>query len=346
MAIDGPSGSGKTYTALRFAFALGKRVVAIDTEHGSMSKYQGEVVDGHTWNWRVCELKHFDPQNYTVAMQEAARLRPDVLIVDSLSHAWEGIGGALEQVANSPSKNKYTAWKDVTPKHQRMVESLLSFPAHVIVTMRSKMEHVLEEDSKGRLVPRKVGMAPIQRPGMEYEFDVVCELDWDHRILVTKTRCSAVDGARAEKPGPDFVKPIIDWLNLGSTSQPAPGGRDTAAGGVETSPPAKPEPASSAGLMADSMAPVTPPADTSGQERASAEQIDLCKGLAKKLGMPLAAFQKAIAKRGAKTTAGLNVEGAANLISALQKKLEGQEAAKAPANPRQKTMVKEGDIPY
>ncbi len=222
MAVDGPSGSGKTYTALRFAHALGKRIVAIDTEHGSMSKYRGESPDDIPWQWKVCELQHFDPANYTTAIQEAAKLKPDVLIIDSLSHGWEGIGGALEQVEKSSSKNKYTAWKEVTPKHRAMIEAILAFPAHVIVTMRSKMEHVLEENEKGKLVPRKVGMAPIQRPGTEYEFDIVGELDWNHTLTITKTRCPAMDGIKTERPGPEFMQPVLAWLDDGEAlSKPA-----------------------------------------------------------------------------------------------------------------------------
>ena len=302
MAIDGPSGSGKTYTALRFAFALGKKVLAIDTEHGSMSKYRGDSPDGITWNWQVCELAHFDPQNYTAAMQEARRFNPDVLIVDSLSQAWEGIGGALEQVSQSKSANKYTAWKDVTPKHQRMVETILAFPGHVIATMRSKMEHVLEADEKGRMVPRKVGMAPVQRPGMEYEFDIVCELDWDHKLTVTKTRCPAIDGMQVERPGPDFMQPVLTWLSDGEAVA-------SEAGGVS------PDPGTDAS---------PPPADlrrsAGDNDRCTPTQVDAIKRLAVDLAMPIDSLRNVLHRKGVFKIAELTIRQADDLIQKMRLK--------------------------
>ena len=356
MAIDGPSGSGKTYTALRFGFALGKRVVAIDTEHGSMSKYQGESPDGIAWQWQVCELQSFDPQNYTSVMQEARKFRPDVLIIDSLSHAWEGIGGALEQVANSKSANKYTAWKDVTPKHQRMVEAILSFPAHVIVTMRSKMEYILEANERGKMIPRKIGMAPIQRPGMEYEFDLVCEMDWDHTLTVVKTRCSVVDGLRVEKPGPEFMQPVMAWLNseLPPESESAPKGSPGTPDGPAPASFYRQEkgqatilvtestsaPSSSGELMADAMAPVQSPPDTSQSDLASKAQCDRIKSLAKQLGMKPNGLALILAKRrGVRQTSELTVDEAADIVLAMTRKLQEREVAANPTQPAD-------EIPY
>lgn len=219
MALDGPSGSGKSLTALRFAFALAGptgRVAAIDTEHRSLSKYQGDEFDGCRFDFDVAELTYFSPDNYTRTIQAAAGY--DVLIIDSLSHAWDGLGGALEQVDNKGG-NRFTGWKDVTPLHRQMVEAILASPMHVIATMRSKMEYVLEPDHRGKMVPRKVGMAPVQRAGMEYEFDLVCDLDTTHQLAVSKTRCPAVDGQSAIKPGAMFLQPVIEWLDHGTRPQ-------------------------------------------------------------------------------------------------------------------------------
>ena len=139
-------------------------------------------------------------------------------MIDSLSHAWEGKDGRSEQVGRSSEKNKYTAWKDVTPQHRAMMEAILQSSCHVIATMRSKTEYVLEEDEKGRKVPRKIGMAPVQRAGMEYEFDLYCSMDWSHVMTVSKSRCRHVDGAIAVKPGSDFMRPVIEWLAGGSAA--------------------------------------------------------------------------------------------------------------------------------
>lgn len=219
MAIDGPSGSGKSFTGLRFAFALGKKVAVIDSEHGSIKKYQGDSPDGIPWDFHVHELHTYSPTEYTAAILDAAKEGFDVLLVDSFSHAWNGLDGALEMVAKKGG-NSFTAWKDVTPLHVRMVEAILSVPMHVVVTMRSKTEYVLEEDERGKKVPRKIGMAPIQRPGMEYEFDIYGSMDWSHVLTITKTRCRSIDGAVVVKPGQSFMNPVIEWLETGVVIAP------------------------------------------------------------------------------------------------------------------------------
>ncbi len=228
LALDGPAGSGKTYTALRFAFALAGpagRVAVIDTEHGSAAKYEGEKPDGIPWIWDGVMLEHFAPSTYEQAIKAAGSQGYDVLVIDSLSHAWTGIGGALEQVDRGAAKagNSFTAWRDVTPQHNAMVEAILASPCHVIATMRSRMEYVLEADERGKMVPRKVGMKPVQREGVEYEFDVICDLDDSHKLTVSKSRCSAVDRKIVVLPDAGFMGPVKEWLTSGAARVvPAP----------------------------------------------------------------------------------------------------------------------------
>ena len=224
MTLDGPAGSGKTYTALRFAHALQQvfpgKIAFIDTERGSASKYAGNSPDGITWNFDVLQLIDFSPERYTEGVLAASRGGYSVLIIDSLSHAWEGVGGALDLKARAGES--WTAWRSISPIHNRMVDSILQSPCHVITTMRSRMEYVPETDDKGKIISiRKVGLAPVQRPGMEYEFDLVCDIDWSHILTVSKSRCSVVADMKIEKPGPDFMRPIIEWLQAGiNTSEP------------------------------------------------------------------------------------------------------------------------------
>jgi hypothetical protein len=225
MAIDGPPGSGKTYTALRFAHALGGRVALIDTENGSASKYAGDAPDGIQWDFDALLLSNYAPTEYTAAIEEAGREGYAVLVIDSLTHAWSGKGGALE-IKDRQGGNSFTAWKNVTPLHNRLIEAILVSPSHVIATLRSKIDYVIEEevDERGRkkAVPRKVGMAPVQRPGTEYEFDVFGSMDWAHVLTITKSRCSAVADAIVSKPGPAFMEPILRWLNSGEATVATP----------------------------------------------------------------------------------------------------------------------------
>jgi len=232
IALCGPAGSGKTYTALRLAFELagwskdtrGGRVVLVDTEHGSGSLYAGEDPDGFPWQYDTCVLQHFAPTAYTGVLGAINAEGYDVAIVDSLSHAWEGVGGALDQVdkkAATAVGGSWGAWRDVTPQHRMLVESLLSCKVHLLVTMRTKVEYETQEtikNGKKKLAVQKIGTKPIQREGLDYEFDVVCDMDTEHLLKVGKTRCKHLDGVTSVKPGPELVAVYVKWLNSGEVA--------------------------------------------------------------------------------------------------------------------------------
>lgn len=213
MGLCGPSGSGKSYTALRIALGLGEKVAAIDTEHGSLSKYADE------FNFDVMDLYSYHPQNFINGIKDAEEAGYDVLIIDSLSHAWMGKDGVIEQKEKAEARqrggNSFTAWKDVTPLHNALVEAILQSKLHIIVTMRSKTEYIIEKNEKGQSVPRKVGMAPVQRDGMEYEFDIVADMDHDNMMIVSKSRCKDLSGAAIKMPGEETAQVIKDWLTDG-----------------------------------------------------------------------------------------------------------------------------------
>jgi hypothetical protein len=223
VAIDGPAGGGKSFTALRLAFALGSKVAAIDTEFGSLSKYAGDSPDGEgPFDFAVLELKRFSPSDYIAAIRDAEQSRFDVLVIDSLSHAWVGEGGILDQADKSQGRNGFAKWADLTPQHRKLIDAMLGSPLHLIATMRSKTEWVLEKDERtGKTAPRKIGTAPVQRDGMEYEFDLAVSVDQEHLARVHKTRCQAMDGATAPKPTAGFFKPYVDWLRTGTAPSPA-----------------------------------------------------------------------------------------------------------------------------
>lgn len=220
LALYGPSGSGKTYTALRIAKGLGGRLAVIDTERGSASKYAGDLV-----SFDVLELDSFAPATYVQAIQAADALGYEVLVIDSLSHAWMGKDGALEQVdraaKRSSSGSSFNAWREVTPMHNALVEAILQSRCHIIVTMRSKTEYVLETNERGRQAPRKVGLAPVQRDGLEYEFDVVAALDDEHNLVVHKTRCAALDRLVVQHAGEEVGQRLRAWLSDGAVQPPS-----------------------------------------------------------------------------------------------------------------------------
>ena len=231
MAISGPSGSGKTYTALRIARGLGAKIALVDSEFGSASKYADK------FEFDVCDIstnKH--PRQYINAIKDAVAAGFDVLIIDSITHAWEATKGEVDKVAAaSRSANTYAAWKEGTKIWDELKNAIASAPIHVIATMRAKTEYVLEEIN-GKKVPKKVGMAPEVRDGTEYEFDAVLEMTHDHFGRVGKTRCEEIDGWCGEKPGEELAAMLNNWLTTGAAQPPA-----TASAAQEAAKPAKRE---------------------------------------------------------------------------------------------------------
>ncbi|HEX9992485.1 MAG TPA: AAA family ATPase [Acidimicrobiales bacterium] len=210
VALAGPAGAGKTWTALEVAKVLGGRVVQIDTERGSGSLYSDRF-DYETVDW----LPPYDPRELGQAVVELGGSY-DVVLVDSLSHFWMGEGGTLDVVDAAAARsrgNSYAGWKEGTPAQNDMVAGLLASDAHVIVTMRSKVEYILETDAKGKQVPRRIGMAPVQRDGIEYEFTVTADLDHEHTLVVAKTRCDLIEG-KAYKRGhtAEMAETLAAWL--------------------------------------------------------------------------------------------------------------------------------------
>jgi hypothetical protein len=210
-AVCGPSGSGKTYTLLRLATELGGPIALIDTEHGSASKY------ADLFAFDVLELDSYDPLRLIELIDEAAARQYGVLCIDSLSHFWVGKDGELDKVDRAARRmqtpNSFAAWKQVTPIHNALIDKIISAPLHVLVSMRSKTEWILDRDDRtGKTVPRKVGLAPVMRDGIEYEFDVCGEMDQENTLQVTKSRCPKLSGGVFPKPGQEIAEVLKEWL--------------------------------------------------------------------------------------------------------------------------------------
>lgn len=212
LAIGGPSKSGKTWTSLVTAEAIvggvGKEGIAlVDSERDSAAKYADRFLFDHL----VLESHH--PERYIEAVNTAVAGGYEVLVLDGISPEWSGgVESLLELVdrftAEGASNNAFTSgWSKATPLHSRWIDVILRAPLHVICTMRVKTAYVLETDERGRSVPKKVGMQPIQREGLEYEFDIFGSLDspTSNTLTVEGSRYPSTipNGSVWPKPGED-----------------------------------------------------------------------------------------------------------------------------------------------
>ena len=213
LAITGPAGSGKTYSALQLAFGLGGKIAMIDTENGSGDLYS------HLGDYDIASIHApYDPRMYLQGIHEAEKEGYDIIIIDSLSHAWNGQGGLLDlQSKLTETKyrgNSYAAWRDITPIQNMLIDALIASPCHIIATMRSKTEYVQAENERGRTEIRKVGLAPVQRDGIDYEFGTVFDLSPEHLAVVSKDR-TGLFGDDIFTVNQDTGKKLRQWLDAG-----------------------------------------------------------------------------------------------------------------------------------
>lgn len=230
LGLSAPSGAGKTLGSLLLAYGIvgdWNKIGLIDTEEGSGELYVG--VTKH--NTMIGEFnyvrisKDYSPINYINAVRALEDIGCEVVILDSLTHAWAGTEGLLDKQSKIANKsgNSYTAWRDVTPQHNALVACMLQSPAHVIATMRSKVEYAMQEGDNGKKKVVKLGMAPVQREGMEYEFTAFFDIASDSIATASKDRTdlfSTVNAAgtldkRSFIITPEIGKELLAWINTG-----------------------------------------------------------------------------------------------------------------------------------
>lgn len=214
LAIFGPSGSGKTFSALRIAQGMSDKIALIDTERRSASKYADR------FNFDVADIERPTIDNYVNVITQAKGY--EVLIIDSLSHGWHELLQEVERIAKAKYRgNTWSAWSEGTPLQKKLVDAILDFPGHVIATMRTKTEWLVETTDKGKTKPVRVGLSPEQGKGIEYEFDMLIELTPEHFANIIKDRTGKYQDNTIEKPGEDFGKELINWLGSGEVDQTA-----------------------------------------------------------------------------------------------------------------------------
>lgn len=214
LAISGPSGTGKTMCALILASVFGKKIDVIDSERGSASLYVGAP---GVPEFEVNDEIELTPLGYIAAIKESAERGAEVLVIDSYSHSWTG---ALEAIDRMGGWTK--GGKTISPQVQKLVDTILTFPGHVIVTMRSKVEHAIETVN-GRTTMKKMGMSTVAREGTDYEFSVMLDLTVDGAVSVAKSRCTAVATGTAYERNADIPKigkVLKAWLEQGSPVTP------------------------------------------------------------------------------------------------------------------------------
>lgn len=229
IGISAPSGGGKTASSLIMAYGLVKyehpewsdeevwsKIAIIDTENGSGELYSGSTI-GQTkiGEYNAIEITPpFDPSKFIEAAKVCKEAGMEVCIADSMSAFWQGQGGLLEKQGNVAKRynNSYTAWREVTPEYNKMIDAILQTDMHMICTVRSKTDYAQNKDEKGKTVIQKVGMAPVIRDGFEYELSLFLDLDVDHQAYVSKDRTGVLDG-KYFVVTPEIGKMLVEWLD-------------------------------------------------------------------------------------------------------------------------------------
>lgn len=215
LGIAAPSGGGKTYTSLRIATGIankiGSKVAVIDSEKGSASLYADK------FEFDVLELDNpYTVDKYVDAIKSAEKAGYKVLVVDSMSHAWKRILEEIELLTSTKYKgNSYRAWSEGTPMYEKLVDAMLSFKGHIIMTSRSKTEYVQEKDQNGRTVINKVGLGVQNRADFEYECTMFLEGTHDHYFTFSKDRTGKYQDQIILKPDEAFAEELVEWLNGG-----------------------------------------------------------------------------------------------------------------------------------
>jgi hypothetical protein len=211
MGLSGVSGSGKTYSALKLAFGMVKdwsKIAVIDTENKSASLY------ADLGEFNIVDLQApYTPERYVEAVKACENAGMEIIIIDSITHEWDGKGGCLEIVEQLGGR--YQDWGKVTPRHQKFIDSVLQSKCHVITTVRRKQDYEMTKDSSGKVKVEKAGLKEVTREGFEYELTLNFNIEQNHLASVSKDRT----GLFVDKPS--FIidektgEQINNWCNSG-----------------------------------------------------------------------------------------------------------------------------------
>ena len=206
LALQGCSGSGKTMSALFLAYGITNnwsKIAVIDTENGSADLY------AHLGNYNVLPLSEpHTPETYIEAISACEKAGMEVIIIDSISHCWD----YLIEFHGNMQGNSFSNWSKITPRQNDFTQKMLSSPCHIIATMRTKQDYVLNEKN-GKMIPEKVGLKAVQRDNVDYEFTVVLDIDIKHHAIASKDRTGLFMGRPEFVITPNTGKEILSWCN-------------------------------------------------------------------------------------------------------------------------------------
>lgn len=205
MALQGCAGSGKTYSALLLAYGITKdwsKIAVIDSENGSADLYAG------LGGYNVLPIKDYSPETYIEAINVCESAEIEVIIIDSISHCWDYL---LEYHAGLMG-NSFVNWAKVTPRQNAFIRKILQSKCHIICTMRTKQDYVLNEKN-GKMVPEKVGLKAVMRDGVDYEFTIVLDIDLKHHAVASKDRTGLFMGKPEFTITPETGESILEWCN-------------------------------------------------------------------------------------------------------------------------------------
>jgi len=212
LGLSAVAGGGKTMSALLLAYGMTNdwsKVAVIDTENGSASLYS------HLGDFNAIDLEApFSPERYIQAIKMCEDAGMEVIILDSITHEWDGKGGILD-ISNSMTGNSFTNWAKLTPRHDAFINSMLQSKCHIISCVRRKQDYEMTKGSDGKLKVEKAGLKEITREGFEYELTLNFNVEINHHATASKDRT----GLFMDQPGfvitPETGQKLMEWCNSG-----------------------------------------------------------------------------------------------------------------------------------
>ena len=178
--------------------------------------YYSADLYAHLGNYNVLGLeKPFNPERFIESIEVCEKASMEVIIIDSISHEWEGAGGILN-IHGNMTGNSFTNGNKVTPRHNAFIQKMLQSKCHIIATIRSKQDYVLNEVNS-KMVPVKVGLKGVAREGTDYELTIVFDLDMKHNATASKDRTRLFQDKASWVITEATGKRILNWCKEGKT---------------------------------------------------------------------------------------------------------------------------------